>query len=140
METRKRVFGEEHPDTLTSMVNLALTYQNLGRWVEAEELKLQYRNHQAYVQRTGVIRVPPRSGADRVRTETGGARHPGGEETGGTNNGGSNGGSGEGREPGQIMSSPYVGACRRCGFPSSRFSSDWISWRCEQHGDPHPRW
>ena len=26
LETRKRVLGEEHPDTLTSMANLALTY------------------------------------------------------------------------------------------------------------------
>ncbi len=26
METRKRVLGEEHPNTLTSMANLALTY------------------------------------------------------------------------------------------------------------------
>lgn len=26
METRKRVLGEEHPDTLSSMANLALIY------------------------------------------------------------------------------------------------------------------
>jgi hypothetical protein len=38
METRKRVFGQEHPDTLTSMANLALTYWKQGRWKEAEEL------------------------------------------------------------------------------------------------------
>jgi Tetratricopeptide repeat len=38
METRKRVLGKEHPDTLTSMANLASTYGNQGRWKEAEEL------------------------------------------------------------------------------------------------------
>ncbi|KAF5848294.1 hypothetical protein GGP41_005682 [Bipolaris sorokiniana] len=39
METRKRVLGDEHPDTLTSMANLASTYWNQGRWKEAEELQ-----------------------------------------------------------------------------------------------------
>jgi len=38
METTKRVLGEEHPDALTSMANLASTYWNQGRWKEAEEL------------------------------------------------------------------------------------------------------
>ena len=32
---------EEHPDTLNSMINLALTYKNQGRWKEAEELFVQ---------------------------------------------------------------------------------------------------
>ena len=41
METRKRVLGAEHPDTLTSMANLASTYRNQGRWKEAEELNVQ---------------------------------------------------------------------------------------------------
>ena len=41
METRKRVLGQEYPDTLISMGNLALTYRNQGRWKEAEELKVQ---------------------------------------------------------------------------------------------------
>ena len=35
------MFGEEHPDTLTSMANLASTYRNQGRWKEAEELEMQ---------------------------------------------------------------------------------------------------
>jgi len=39
METRKRVLGEEHPDSLTSMNNLASTYWNQGRFKEAEELR-----------------------------------------------------------------------------------------------------
>jgi hypothetical protein len=30
-DTRKRVLGVEHPDTLTSMANLAATYSNQGR-------------------------------------------------------------------------------------------------------------
>ena len=29
---------EEHPDTLTSMANLAVTYRSQGRWDEAIEL------------------------------------------------------------------------------------------------------
>ncbi|KAI0388617.1 hypothetical protein F5Y17DRAFT_191065, partial [Xylariaceae sp. FL0594] len=41
METRKRVLGAEHPDTLASMANLASTYSNQGRWKEAEELEVQ---------------------------------------------------------------------------------------------------
>jgi hypothetical protein len=40
METRKRVFGAEHPDTLTSIANLGSIYRNLERWKEAEELKV----------------------------------------------------------------------------------------------------
>ena len=35
------MLGQEHPDTLTSMDNLASTYQNQGRWKEAEELEVQ---------------------------------------------------------------------------------------------------
>lgn len=34
----KRVLGGEHPSTLTSIANLALTYRDQGRWKEAEEL------------------------------------------------------------------------------------------------------
>jgi tetratricopeptide (TPR) repeat protein len=41
MQTRKRVLGDEHPDTLGSKTNLALTYRNQGRWNEAEELSVQ---------------------------------------------------------------------------------------------------
>jgi tetratricopeptide (TPR) repeat protein len=41
MQMRKRVLGDEHPDTLTSMANLASTYMNQGRWKEAEELNVQ---------------------------------------------------------------------------------------------------
>jgi hypothetical protein len=41
METRKRVLGQEHPDTLTSIANLASTFWNQGRWKEAEDLFVQ---------------------------------------------------------------------------------------------------
>jgi hypothetical protein len=41
VETRKRVLGTEHPDTLTSIGNLASTYKNQGRWKEAEDLQVQ---------------------------------------------------------------------------------------------------
>jgi tetratricopeptide (TPR) repeat protein len=40
-QTRKRVLGDEHPDTLTGMHSLALTFWNQGRWKEAEELNVQ---------------------------------------------------------------------------------------------------
>ncbi|KAI8710369.1 hypothetical protein NCS52_01581900 [Fusarium sp. LHS14.1] len=39
VETSTKVLGEEHPDTLTSMANLASTFRNQGRWEEAEELQ-----------------------------------------------------------------------------------------------------
>jgi hypothetical protein len=38
METRKRVLGEEHPSTLTSMANLAHTWKGQGR--DADALRL----------------------------------------------------------------------------------------------------
>src|SRR2546423_1632218 len=38
---RRSMFGGEHPDTLTSMANLASTYRNQGRWTEAEKLEVQ---------------------------------------------------------------------------------------------------
>ncbi|KAF2433970.1 kinesin light chain 1 [Tothia fuscella] len=38
METRKRVLGEEHPSTLTSMANLAITWKSCGRDMDALEL------------------------------------------------------------------------------------------------------
>jgi tetratricopeptide (TPR) repeat protein len=41
MEARKRVLGEDHPSTLTSMANLASTYRKQGRWDQAEELEVQ---------------------------------------------------------------------------------------------------
>jgi hypothetical protein len=41
METRKRVLGTEHPDTLTGMANLAVTYHSHGRLRESKELGVQ---------------------------------------------------------------------------------------------------
>ncbi|KAK2728443.1 Kinesin light chain 5 [Colletotrichum kahawae] len=38
---RTQRLGEEHPDTLTSMANLASTFWNQGRWKEAEKLEVQ---------------------------------------------------------------------------------------------------
>ena len=37
----KKVLDEDHPDTLASMDNLALTFYNQGRLKEAEELNMQ---------------------------------------------------------------------------------------------------
>lgn len=38
METSKRVLGEEHPDTLTTMNSLASTWKEMGR--DSEVIKL----------------------------------------------------------------------------------------------------
>lgn len=38
---RQEILGEAHPDTLTSMANLASTYRKQGRWKEAEELEVR---------------------------------------------------------------------------------------------------
>ncbi|EIM79544.1 uncharacterized protein STEHIDRAFT_163582 [Stereum hirsutum FP-91666 SS1] len=40
MDITKRTLGEEHPNTLTSMSNLALTYSKQYRWTEAERLQV----------------------------------------------------------------------------------------------------
>ncbi|KZL85290.1 kinesin light chain 3, partial [Colletotrichum incanum] len=41
METSKTKLGADHPDTLSSMANLASTFWNQGRWEEAEKLEVQ---------------------------------------------------------------------------------------------------
>jgi hypothetical protein len=41
METRKRVLSDEHPHTLISIGNLALTYRGQGWCKEAKELEVQ---------------------------------------------------------------------------------------------------
>jgi tetratricopeptide (TPR) repeat protein len=41
METRTRVLGKEHPDTLSSIGSLAATYRKQGRWTEAEKLEMR---------------------------------------------------------------------------------------------------
>ncbi|KAF6784617.1 Kinesin light chain 5 [Colletotrichum sojae] len=41
VSTRAEILGQEHPDTLTSMANLASTFWNQGRWTEAEELEVR---------------------------------------------------------------------------------------------------
>ncbi|GLB39517.1 putative patatin-like phospholipase [Lyophyllum shimeji] len=41
METSKQVLGKDHPDTLISIGNLALTYQSQGRYKEAERLGVE---------------------------------------------------------------------------------------------------
>ena len=40
-EQREEKFGEEHPETLISLANLAVTYKDQGRWKEAENRLLQ---------------------------------------------------------------------------------------------------
>ena len=44
MNARKAKLGSDHPDTLTSMANLACTYWNQGRWDEAEKLDVDVMN------------------------------------------------------------------------------------------------
>ena len=41
LDTRKRILGVKHPDTIRAMANLAITYNNLGKDIEAEKLAMQ---------------------------------------------------------------------------------------------------
>jgi Tetratricopeptide repeat len=41
MDMRKKLLGAEHLDTLSSMANIAVTYENQGKWIEAEQLQVQ---------------------------------------------------------------------------------------------------
>ena len=41
MDMRKKLFGAEHPDTVTSITNLAAIYHSQGKWNEAEQLETQ---------------------------------------------------------------------------------------------------
>jgi hypothetical protein len=41
LDARNRILGVEHPDTIRAMANLAATYQNLGKYTEAEKLEMQ---------------------------------------------------------------------------------------------------
>ncbi|OQE13505.1 hypothetical protein PENFLA_c047G04381 [Penicillium flavigenum] len=41
METRKTKLGEDHPDTLKSLTNLASTFWTQRQWEEAEKLQVQ---------------------------------------------------------------------------------------------------
>jgi len=43
LQAMRRTLGMEHPDTLTSMSNLAGTYQSLGQMKEAAELHEKVR-------------------------------------------------------------------------------------------------
>ena len=42
VDTRKRVLGQEHPDTLTSVADLTIILREQGKWKEAEELDGKY--------------------------------------------------------------------------------------------------
>ena len=41
LDTRNRILGVEHADTIRAMANLATTYQNLGKYTQAEKLQIQ---------------------------------------------------------------------------------------------------
>jgi tetratricopeptide (TPR) repeat protein len=41
LDTRKKILGVEHPDTITAMANLAAAYRDLGKYTEAENLDIQ---------------------------------------------------------------------------------------------------
>jgi hypothetical protein len=41
LEVQRRVLGLEHPDTVSSMLVLALAYQSKGRYADAESLCVQ---------------------------------------------------------------------------------------------------
>lgn len=40
-KARKELLGRDHPNTLTSMANLATTYRNQGQWDQAKELEVE---------------------------------------------------------------------------------------------------
>ena len=40
MEKRKQLLGNDHPDMLVIMANLAATYQKQGHWNDAERLRV----------------------------------------------------------------------------------------------------
>lgn len=41
LSCRRAVFGQEHPDTLTSMIDLAKVYENQSLWEKTDELRSQ---------------------------------------------------------------------------------------------------
>ena len=41
LDTRKRILGVEHPDTIRAKVNLVVTYQYFVKYTEAEKLEIQ---------------------------------------------------------------------------------------------------
>ena len=41
LNARKKILGEEHPDTILAIENLASTYSDLGKYTEAENLRIQ---------------------------------------------------------------------------------------------------
>jgi hypothetical protein len=41
LDTRSRILGVKHPDTIRAMENLAATYRKLGKYSEAEKLDIQ---------------------------------------------------------------------------------------------------
>ncbi|KAJ7635349.1 hypothetical protein FB45DRAFT_1143572 [Roridomyces roridus] len=47
LEKRKKLLGEEHPDTLTAMKNLIKTYKGLGKVAELDVLNIQLEQAQA---------------------------------------------------------------------------------------------
>jgi hypothetical protein len=40
LEKRREILGDDHPDTVRAMVNLAMTYHRLGQLNKAEELEV----------------------------------------------------------------------------------------------------
>jgi hypothetical protein len=41
LEARSRTLGEEYPDTISAMSNLAATYESLGKYADAEKFKIK---------------------------------------------------------------------------------------------------
>lgn len=56
-ETRKTKLGADHPDTLTSIGDLASTYRNQGRLEEAEQLDMQVRKTRRQILGSGHLNV-----------------------------------------------------------------------------------
>ena len=56
LEIRRRVLGAEHPDTLWSMNALAMTYDRMGRSIEAMKMHEQMSGDQKEGIRSGASR------------------------------------------------------------------------------------
>ena len=41
LDPRNRLLGEEHPKTISAMNNLVITYDNLGKYANAEKLQIK---------------------------------------------------------------------------------------------------
>ncbi|MCJ1405768.1 hypothetical protein MMC11_008998 [Xylographa trunciseda] len=69
---KEKVLEKEHPGTLFSMANLALTYRRQGRWKEAEELGIEYGQSGVDVFKSGALKGGGKASARGIKDEKAG--------------------------------------------------------------------